>query len=582
MTVALVLADRGDAGQVSEVGGQLAALGVRRVDAADRSGQGLLTVASAARSVVEQLLICGGDIPGDDLGRLLAAGGSAVLTVDGFSAVIVDPVHLEVLAGVAEELANGEASADPVGALAAELAKRGVPIRILAEDTGGSSPLADPTAADLARWSAERELTPIALYGISLTLGVLSAVWFSEPVLRATAFAVVALFASFVTGRAGFLVGVLSRAGEADPDPHPVPAAGWFRSATSVMTEFAVYAGMATSATDGSGLSGVFGGLLRPTMVARLGGAGSLGVWRLAVAAMAMLAIRLMTDACRHAGRERPHVVGGWQRVAHLLELPAAVRTVLICAAMIFAGARLTFLLLLAWGALALGYVITERLISGPASQAGAGQITGCRGDGPLALWIGGLVAGRLPPIPPLIVGMMVTCVLAALGLGNLPGVLVLAPAVAMLLAAFGSCSPHDGPNDWVVPPLLQAVEYLYVAALGFTAAVPAPVTFILIAAMALRHLEIAQRARFRLPPAVFRVRGPLAVGFGHPDDAGFGWDGRMLIVGFAAAIGVVPGCYVLLAAYLWILLAADFLTGWLAVPAVRVVARAPGPPDRL
>lgn len=582
MTVALVLADQGEAGQVSEVGGQLAALGVRRVDAADRSGQGLLTVASAARSVVEQLLICGGEIPGDDLARLLAAGSSAVLTVDGCSALIVDPAHLDVLAGAAEDLANGEPSADPVGALGAEIAKRGVPIRVLVEDTGGGSPLADPTAVDLARWSAERELTPIALYGVSLTLGMLAAVWFSEPALRATAFAILALSASFIVGRAGFLVGVLSRAGGADPDPHPAPAAGWLRSATSVMTEFAVYAGLAASASGGTGLDGLFGGLLRPTLAGRLGGAGELGVWRLAVAAMAMLAIRLMTDACRHAGRELPVPSGAWSRAARLLELPTAARTVLICAATLFAGARFTFLLLLAWGAIALGYVITDRVISGAESDAPPGQITGSRGDGPLALWIGAPVAGRLPPVPPLVVGLIVTCTLSALGLANLPGALVLTPVVAMLLAALGSQNPHQGQNDWVVPPLLQAGEYLYVAALGFASEVPAWVTFALVAAMALRHLEIAQRARFRLPPAVFRVRGPAAVGFGHPDDAGFGWEGRMLIAGIAAVIGAVPGCFVLLAAYLWVLLAADFLTGWLAVPPVRAVPRAPVPTDRL
>ena len=52
MTVALVLAgSRGeaDAGQQKQLCGQLAALGVRRVDAAERTGPGLLTVAAAAR-----------------------------------------------------------------------------------------------------------------------------------------------------------------------------------------------------------------------------------------------------------------------------------------------------------------------------------------------------------------------------------------------------------------------------------------------------------------------------------------------------------------------------------------------------
>jgi len=63
MTVALVLAAEADAG----LRDQLAALGVRRVDAAERSGPGLLTVAAAARAAAERVLICAGDdaVPGE-------------------------------------------------------------------------------------------------------------------------------------------------------------------------------------------------------------------------------------------------------------------------------------------------------------------------------------------------------------------------------------------------------------------------------------------------------------------------------------------------------------------------------------
>ncbi len=66
MTVALVLAgnlDEADAGQQQMLCGQLAALGVRRVDAAERSGPGLLTVAAAARAAGDRVLICVGAEP---------------------------------------------------------------------------------------------------------------------------------------------------------------------------------------------------------------------------------------------------------------------------------------------------------------------------------------------------------------------------------------------------------------------------------------------------------------------------------------------------------------------------------------
>jgi hypothetical protein len=81
MTVALVLAAQPDAG----LRGQLAAVGVRRVDAAERAGPGLLTVAAAARAAGERILICVGDdlLPEGVLARLLGAGGTAAFTGTG-------------------------------------------------------------------------------------------------------------------------------------------------------------------------------------------------------------------------------------------------------------------------------------------------------------------------------------------------------------------------------------------------------------------------------------------------------------------------------------------------------------------
>src|SRR5213596_3535433 len=82
MTVALVLAGEADAGQHSQLRGQLAALGVRRVDVAERTGPGLLTVAAAARAAGERVLICVGadTVPEPVLARLLGAGGTAAFT----------------------------------------------------------------------------------------------------------------------------------------------------------------------------------------------------------------------------------------------------------------------------------------------------------------------------------------------------------------------------------------------------------------------------------------------------------------------------------------------------------------------
>jgi hypothetical protein len=164
--------------------------------------------------------------------------------------------------------------------------------------------------------------------------------------------------------------------------------------------------------------------------------------------------------------------------------------------------------------------------------------------------WLGGLVQGRLPPLPPVLVGLFVTCVLTALGLGNLPGILVLTPVEAMLLAGLGARHPHDGQLDWLVPALLEVGECVFLAALGFSHRVPAELVFALMFGVIMRHLDIVYRARS---------------GHGIPADRfGLGWDGRMLVAGLAAMIGIVPFVYAALAGYLLVLFCWDFLSGWL------------------
>ena len=90
-----------------------------------------------------------------------------------------------------------------------------------------------------------------------------------------------------------------------------------------------------------------------------------------------------------------------------------------------------------------------------------------------------------------------------------------------MLLAALGARHPHDGRLDWLVPSLLLAGEGVFLAALGFARHVWLPVIFALLAAVVMRHADLAYRARS---------------GRGVPDDTfGLGWDGRMLLAGLAA-----------------------------------------------
>ncbi|HEY3733362.1 MAG TPA: DUF5941 domain-containing protein [Streptosporangiaceae bacterium] len=182
------------------------------------------------------------------------------------------------------------------------------------------------------------------------------------------------------------------------------------------------------------------------------------------------------------------------------------------------------------------------------------GDIAACRDDGPLASRIGQVVQGQLPPLLPAIAGIMVTGMLAAVGLHGLPGPLVLAPAVAMLLAALGADHPHDGRVDWLVLPLLQAGQYVYLAAIAFPAGVPGPVIFALIGSIALHHTDVLHRQRRGVPPSSQVIA------------AGLGWEGRMLVAGLGVMLGIETFVYIALAAYLWVLFGWDSLTSWLAV----------------
>ena len=602
MTVALVLAAEADAG----LRVQLAALGVRQVDAAERAGPGLLTVAATARAVAERVLICGGDraVPEEALARLLGAGETVAFTggtgrsraaredaagtPPAGGALVVHPRDLDALAGAAESVAAESVAASPppdaLGALLGELARRGVAVRMLDAGADGEGAVArllvDPAARDVASWAAGRGLAPGALYGISLGLGLVAAVWFSELAVRAEAVAIVALAASFVAGRAGAVLAAYRRDGRVKP------IVDWSGAATAMLTEFAAYAGLAASTGLGhppgavsprvaAGLGGIFGGTLEHTAAANWGGAGSAGVWRLAVAAAALLGLRRMTALCydcapRPSGRLFPRSA---KRIGEqVVTLPAGERLLLIAVTAVFFGPRVTFLALLAWGALATGYVLAGQLagskglsgqrlsgqrVSGQrvSGQGGGlsgqgGGLAGYRGDGVLSRWFGGPAQGRLPPLPPVLVGLFVTCVLAALGLGNLPGILLLAPVVMMMLATLGARHPHDGSADWLVPPLLQAGEYVFLVALGFATRVPAALIFALLAAVILRHHDLAYRAR---------------CGMGIPADVrGLGWEGRMLLAALAAIAGLAPLAYAVISGYLWLLFGWDFLSGWL------------------
>lgn len=409
--------------------------------------------------------------------------------------------------------------------------------------------LADPLAVEIVRGAVRRSLPPALVLGVGVALAFLAAVWFSAPHLAPRLVAAAALAVSFVVARAG----VLLADGAARGAPAG-PTVGWLSVAGATISEYAVYAGLAA----GAGLSAAD----RDAAV----------VWWLAVGAVLLNAARHLTDRCYErvaqptagdtaAPGELP------RRLARSLALPAGERVLLVAVAGPVAGPRVTFLALLGWGGVAFGVDLARRgaarwrhdahLRAGGTQTAEVGRkgtdgvLVPYRDDGPLARRLGGAVRGRLPPLPPAAVGVFVVVTLAAVGFGGVSGVLVLAPVAAMLLAGLGSTHPHDGPADWLVPPLLSAGECFFFALLAHRADLPPPVVFALVAGVALRHLDVGYRAGCALTWQPSRV-------------VDLGWDGRMVLAGAVAAFGPVTLACVAACGYLWLVLGWEFLTGWL------------------
>jgi Family of unknown function (DUF5941) len=401
-----------------------------------------------------------------------------------------------------------------------------------------------------ARQAAVSVLAPPSVSWFSVGFAVIAAVWLTLDSPRADGVALAALCAVYLAGRIS-----RSLAG-----PAPSAAAAWSLTACGVLAECVVYAGMAATAGlhPDATVAGPLADWLRGTFVAGFGGAGSVGVWRLAVTAVIIAVLLPMVDVCVHG--QPPPAPGSVPEgngfpvtgvaAGRLFGIPGDIRLPLAGLLVLLGGVRAAFAAVFLLGLAAMAAVVIRGL-----REKYPGERRGYRGDGWLAVRIGKVVNGRLPPLPPLFVGLLVTGVLAALGLRNLPGILVLTPVEAMLLAAFGSWHPHDGRGDWLVPPLIQAGEYVFLSEVGFASHLWPPVTFALVAAAGFRHLDLA-----------YRVRGGMALG---TDRRGFGWEGRMIIAGIAGVFGVQVVIYPFLTLYLWWLNLRDWAVGWSARRAV-------------
>ncbi len=409
----------------------------------------------------------------------------------------------------------------------------------------------------VAGWAGRRALARNSLTGIELGCALCAAVWFSAGT-RMTALA----------GGAALAAGCLAR-----PISRMVDTSrfgDWLAGVGGLAGELAVYAALAVGAGGHRrdwGLATAAAALLGTQAVVqrcRPGMAGKRWPWARRRSRPVMESAELAgaeragadRAGAERAGAERagaePPGSAPAGALSGLLAVPGWVRAVMVTAAAASYGAQAALVAAVWAGAIGLTWLI----LTASRSAGGGPWLTGCRDDGPIARFAGSVVRGQLVPLPPAVAGLFATVLLAVLGLHGLAGPVLLTPVAAMLLAAPGSAHPHNGAADWLAPALVQAGEYVYLAALGFAVGVPGPVTAGLIGLVALRQLDVAEGAVHpgAVPPA--RAGGWRG---------GLGWDGRMLVAGAGAMFGLGIISYLALAAYLAWQLAATGLAGWAA-----------------
>ncbi len=265
---------------------------------------------------------------------------------------------------------------------------------------------------------------------------------------------------------------------------------------------------------------------------------------------------RRARDAWRALDRNKRAV---W--VKKIVGFPIGERFAAISIAAALFDARVTFIVLLAWGGFALTYTLAGRLLRSigrrgaldPAAPATAGTLDAYRDDGPLALALGRIAPRRLPASALVLAALAVLlAVVIVTGTGAswwLAGATVV---VVVLLAGATAGRPLRDRMRWTVPPALRVIEYAGILWTGALAgAVPA--AFALLAAITFRHYDIVYRIRQRsVTPPRWLNRG-----------AG-GWDGRLLVALGLAAAALVPAGFYAAAIVLAVVFAAEAVHSWL------------------
>jgi Family of unknown function (DUF5941) len=258
---------------------------------------------------------------------------------------------------------------------------------------------------------------------------------------------------------------------------------------------------------------------------------------------------------------------GRWLKKVIAFPIGERFATISITAALF--DARVTFIVMLAWGGFALLYTGVGRILRSlgpeaattlaPRSTVGPGPLAALRDDGLLATALGRAVGSRLRVPPVLVVAAGVAPLLVAIAIaGDDASWGLVAAVVGWAVLVAGASSGRLPPRDrlrWMVLPALRLAEYaglLWIAAVAGADAVPA--AFALLCAIAFRHYDLVYRMRQRRP--------------GPPrwlDRAAGGWDGRLGAALLLAVAGALPAAFYVAAAVLGAAFVAEAVTGWMA-----------------
>jgi hypothetical protein len=384
-------------------------------------------------------------------------------------------------------------------------------------------------------WATERRLGRPAACGITLALTACAAVWFSAGTRTDLLRGVAALWIGYLMLKAGQRL----PAGRS-----PAAAVNWLTSLGSGLAECLIYAGLAVGAAAEHWSR----------------------AWPLAIAVLGLAGARNLMTACSVPPGFGEQPEGAIRRAgAAALTMPLGGRILLVGLVAPAWGARVALLALLAWAMVSIGYGLAGQAAAGVTDDGGESSgrssfLLRLRDDGALARALGALVRGNLLPLPPALLGLAAIAALGLLGFHGLPWPLMIAPAVVMLLAAPGSEHPHTGRFDWLVPVLLFGAQILYLTAIGRGAGVPGPVIFAFGAVLLLRYADLAAPGR---PAILARSRTPGEAG-GERGTA-LGWEGRLLIAGLAAAMGIATFAYLALTVYFGFLICAKVVTSFVA-----------------